>query len=320
MKNSKACTMSYTKDKCGKEMLLKDGKFQVMMEWEKPYMEACIDALQPFGDVLEVGFGCGYSATQIQKFKPHSHTIIECNPIVAEKARLWAAQYPNVHIIEGTWQETFSSLGVFDAIFFDDYPLESPEQIDDLEREGRKSNTLLQEGSRLLQETRKQFPFLEETIYTDADLNELVDHCLKDKQLSFHHLYHFLEELCMRKQISVEQKNRVINCLEQEGIRVIESESLQSCTEQLFDFHGPNERLLTFLQEALNNHMRKGSRFSCFLSSSTSKYLDSKFVDAIICNPCLDYTEKTIQIEVPPNCDYYSGNEALVIVITRPVE
>jgi len=29
-------------------------------------------------DVLEIGFGCGYSASRIQSFKPRSHTIIEC--------------------------------------------------------------------------------------------------------------------------------------------------------------------------------------------------------------------------------------------------
>ena len=57
----------YKIDEHGKEILLQDNKNQVMMEWEKPYMEACIDKLQPKGDVLEIGFGMGYSATQIQK-------------------------------------------------------------------------------------------------------------------------------------------------------------------------------------------------------------------------------------------------------------
>ena len=66
----------YKIDEHGKEILLQDNKHQVMMEWEKPYMEACIDKLQPKGDVLEIGFGMGYSATQIQKYKPKSHTII----------------------------------------------------------------------------------------------------------------------------------------------------------------------------------------------------------------------------------------------------
>ena len=71
------CKMEYQRDEQGKEVLLKDGKFQVMMEWEKPYMHACIDALKPFGDVLEIGFGLGYSAERIQTYHPKSHTIIE---------------------------------------------------------------------------------------------------------------------------------------------------------------------------------------------------------------------------------------------------
>src|SRR5215471_10530852 len=114
------CKMEYVKDCLGQEMLLKDGQFQVMMEWEKPYMQACIDMLQPFGDVLEVGFGCGYSADHIQTYHPKSHTIIEYHPVVAAQARQWAKAYSNVTIIEDTWQSALSKLGVYDCIFFDD--------------------------------------------------------------------------------------------------------------------------------------------------------------------------------------------------------
>ena len=63
----------YKIDEYGKEILLQDDEHQVMMEWEKPYMEACIDKLQPKGDVLEIGFGMGYSATAIQKYKPKQY-------------------------------------------------------------------------------------------------------------------------------------------------------------------------------------------------------------------------------------------------------
>ena len=317
MRDETTCQMEYAKDEFGKEVLLKDGKFQVMMEWEKPYMEACIDALQPFGDVLEIGFGCGYSATRIQTFKPKSHTIIEFHPMVAQKARAWAEQYPNVTIVEGTWQNALSSLGVFDAIFFDDYPLESEEQMSSLEKEKEQSHALLQKGNQLVQEVDKALPFLKELVYADADLDELIGHFLKNKNLPVEHLSRFLNELQMRKQISAEQMNRVINRLQQEGISVMEASINPVAAQQKFNFRGPNERLLTFLQQALNGHMRKGSCFSCFLSSAASKYEDPKFVDAIICNPYLDYTEHTIEIDVPANCDYYSENQALVIVITK---
>ena len=77
----------YNIDKYNKEILLQDNKYQVMMEWEKPYMEACIDKLKPSGNVLEVGFGMGYSATQIQKYKPKSHTIIEMDKEVLKRLK-----------------------------------------------------------------------------------------------------------------------------------------------------------------------------------------------------------------------------------------
>ena len=118
----------YKIDRYGKEILLQDGKHQIMMEWEKPYMEACIDKLKPKGDVLEIGFGMGYSATQIQKYKPKSHTIIEMDKEVIKRLKKWAKNYDNINIIEGTWQKTLNTLGKFDEIFFDDYPLKFPER------------------------------------------------------------------------------------------------------------------------------------------------------------------------------------------------
>tara|TARA_R100000315_G_C5213356_1_gene127021 strand:- start:134 stop:970 length:837 start_codon:yes stop_codon:yes gene_type:complete len=121
--------LEYYEDDLGNDSLMQweDGySYQIMMKWEKPYMEACIDELKPTGDVLEIGFGMAYSATQIQKYKPKSHTIIECNPTVIEKAKKWAEGYPDsdIRIVEGTWQEKTETLGVFDQIFFDDYAVE----------------------------------------------------------------------------------------------------------------------------------------------------------------------------------------------------
>lgn len=52
-------SVQFTTDAFGKSLLLASNGFQVMMEWEKPYMEACVNKLKPFGRVLEVGFGLG---------------------------------------------------------------------------------------------------------------------------------------------------------------------------------------------------------------------------------------------------------------------
>ena len=124
----------YTFDEGKKELLLSANKAQVMMEWEKPYMEACIDKLEPSGDVLEIGFGLGYSANRIQSYKPKSHTIIECDPVVLQKLETWAEDKKNVIIVKGKWQTKLSELGIFDEIFMDDYPLEITEKSGDIER------------------------------------------------------------------------------------------------------------------------------------------------------------------------------------------
>ena len=113
------------KDKNTKELLLDssfDGKpFQVMMEWEKPYMKKLVENLKPKGNVLEIGFGLGYSSSEIQKYNIKSHTIIE--PAVIEDLKSWSKkQKHKVNIVKGYWQKELKNLGKFDSIFFDDAP------------------------------------------------------------------------------------------------------------------------------------------------------------------------------------------------------
>ena len=113
------------KDKNNKELLLDpffNGKpFQVMMEWEKPYMKKLVKNLKPKGDVLEIGFGLGYSASEIQKYNIKSHTIIE--PAVIKDLKFWSKkQKHKVNIVKGYWQKELKNLGKFDSIFFDDAP------------------------------------------------------------------------------------------------------------------------------------------------------------------------------------------------------
>lgn len=125
---------TFETDENNDEVLLSKDQDQVMMEWEKPYMEASIDFLQPKGNVLEIGFGCGYSASQILKHPIKSYTVVECDGVVIKKAKEWAKKYNTpITIIEGTWQEKLHSLGVFDEIYFDDFPLNINEKSSQLE-------------------------------------------------------------------------------------------------------------------------------------------------------------------------------------------
>lgn len=307
------CNMDYVKDVKGEEMLLKEGKFQVMMEWEKPYMEACIDALQPFGDVLEIGFGCGYSASHIQTYFPKSHTIIEFHPLVIQKAKRWASHYTNIHLVENTWQEALSSLGVFDAIFFDDYPLESESQMKSLHEAGEQSSLWVKKSQELLSSVQEMVPTLTEVQYQDCDL---LDFLHMQKGSDPIGLLNFFNELVLSGQISLQQKERMEKIMLTDGL-ILQDQIISKERISPFAFKRKRDRLFTFLEECLTSHMRKGSRFSCFLNDPTSKYEDKLWFDKIITNPFLDYEERRIPVEVPKHCDYYSAKEALVISITK---
>lgn len=133
MKNNfnKSFSHKYTKDFYGKDILVgydeKLGGYyhQIMMEWEIEYMKTCIEKLNPFGDVLEVGFGMGYSANEIQKYNITSHTIIECDPVVFEKALKWSKTQKNkTKIIFGKWEDVYKNLAKFDCFFYDTYDIE----------------------------------------------------------------------------------------------------------------------------------------------------------------------------------------------------
>ncbi|TMW68441.1 hypothetical protein Poli38472_005909 [Pythium oligandrum] len=124
---------AYGRDEHGKAIVWSSQGQQVMMEWEKAYMEACVDALgvRSTDRVLEIGFGLAYSATQIQTYRPASHTIIECDQAGIQQAQAFAeanGQEREVVVVQGTWQAMLPTLGTFDCVFFDDYPLPELEE------------------------------------------------------------------------------------------------------------------------------------------------------------------------------------------------
>ncbi|MES2121644.1 MAG: hypothetical protein V4492_02560 [Chlamydiota bacterium] len=318
MKSSASCKMEVGKDEEGKEILLKDGKFQVMMEWEKPYMQACIDALKPFGSVLEIGFGLGYSATHIQSYNPSSHTIVEYHPDIAHLARSWASSHPGATIVEDTWQNALSQLGVFDCIFFDDYPLYDEGQMREMEQQTERSSHLLKQGESLVQEVHAALPFLREIQYTDENLEELFRGAPLQTKAQSLHLAQFLSELKANGQITGIQSEKCTERL-MEG-KLIDKRDIAEHVKREEKVCRPDDRLFIFLKQCLSKHMRNGSRFSCFLSSPASKFDDDKFFEEVIANPFLDYQEERIHIDVPSHCDYYHGTEALVITITKRCE
>ncbi|HEY2810749.1 MAG TPA: hypothetical protein VGJ00_05120 [Rhabdochlamydiaceae bacterium] len=308
------CSMEYVTDSLGREVLLKEGRYQVMMEWEKPYMQACINALRPFGDVLEVGFGCGYSATHIQTYQPKSHTIIEYHPTIAERARFWAKDYSHVTIIEDTWQNALPKLGVYDCIFFDDYPLESPEYFEELEKQVSGSSSLLKEGQEFLFQVEKQLPFLTSLKYSRQDIEDLLAQ-LSQNNPDGKQLHCFLEELKQREQITPELCRQMQQLLVERGwLSKTESEKMLVSS---MPARKPQERLMRFLSQCLAHHMRKGSRFSCFLSDPLAPWENERFFHDIIANPHIEYREQHLDVDVPENCTYYAKDKALVITVEK---
>lgn len=104
---------------------LEIGGWQVMQRWEAPIMRtmaAIVAGSQ--GDVLEVGFGLGISASYIQSFRPRTHIIIEAHPDVARRARQWRQnQRGAITIVEGYWEEVAPNIaGPFAGILFDPFP------------------------------------------------------------------------------------------------------------------------------------------------------------------------------------------------------
>ena len=71
------------------------------------------------GNVLDIGFGMGFSANKMSELADH-YTCIEINPQIGSVALEWAKDKPNVDIIIGDWIDVIPKLErKFDGIFMD---------------------------------------------------------------------------------------------------------------------------------------------------------------------------------------------------------
>jgi predicted O-methyltransferase YrrM len=105
---------------------------QVMQDWEAPLMRAMAEIVtESHGDVLELGFGMGISATYIQEFGVRSYTVVEYNDGVAEYFERWRQQYPgrDIKMIRGRWHDVTDQLGTYDGVFFDTVPSNEEEYM-----------------------------------------------------------------------------------------------------------------------------------------------------------------------------------------------
>jgi guanidinoacetate N-methyltransferase len=125
----------------------------IMEDWQRPLMAAMAEiAARSRGDLLEVGFGRGISASLIQEHGVRSHTLIECNPTIAARFEQWRARYPNseIRLVPGRWQDVIGELGEFDSIFFHTYALSEEESIDLLSESVTFAEHFFEEAARHL--------------------------------------------------------------------------------------------------------------------------------------------------------------------------
>ncbi len=308
--------MKYAKDEFGKDILLKDDSLQVMMEWEKPYMEACIDVLKPHGDVLEIGFGLGYSSDQIQKHHPKSHTIIECDPAVIQKAKDWAKKYPNTIIVEGTWQDKLQQVKVFDTIFFDDYAPLSLDELKQLQDQAENSQKVVQEVQKLTNSISESLDHFKGIKFSDTQIEEFVNQILKRPNVHPEQITDFLQQMSDRGHITPQQSAKYAK--EVKAKQKGEAEPREDLQLDWINKRATTiDRFLIFVEACLDQHMRTGSRLSAFMSSADSKLQHKDFKERILSRKDVKYSEKKIPINVPKNCRYFEGNEALVMVIEK---
>ena len=106
---------------------------EIMEDWQIPIMKAMAKVVtETQGDVLEIGFGRGVSATFIQKLGVKSHTIIEFSDnVIKNFYEPWERCYPDkdIKLVHGMWQDVVDGVGVYDGIFFHTYPVTEDEFI-----------------------------------------------------------------------------------------------------------------------------------------------------------------------------------------------
>lgn len=261
-----------------------------MTAWQKPYLTAWIDAIAPHGDVLQIGFGNGHVASQIQKHNPKSHTIVEGDPKTSGEAKAWAAQFPHVSIIADRWQTAFSFLGIFDTILLDDCSLVDPETIARRHEEAHKA---LHRGKELASMVEKELPNLMRIHYSDADIDDFFQQV---GSTSRQEASRFMHELKSRGQISQEQYARALH-----------KHSLEACEDRMPAPKG--DPLFNLLQKCLKDHMRAGSCLSSISADTLSRYENPSFFEHVITNPQLDFREERLVLD--------PSHETLLIFIKK---
>ena len=119
----------------GEEILQIEG-FEIMREFEKPYMEELARiATQHGGRILNVGYGLGLIDEAIEKQRTkrplQHHHIVELNAQVTARAQQWRSQQTSadsIFIHSMSWEQALEEFAQqhiqFDSVIYDAFPLD----------------------------------------------------------------------------------------------------------------------------------------------------------------------------------------------------
>ncbi len=106
---------------------------QVMQAWEHRIMQAMAAAItETHGDILEIGFGMGISATYICDADVRSYTVVEPNSGVMRALDDWSKGYPDtpIKVLKGFWQDVAGDFEQYDGVLFDPYFVADPGTVE----------------------------------------------------------------------------------------------------------------------------------------------------------------------------------------------
>ena len=275
------------------------------MFWEEELMKECVGMLGPKGDVLEVGFGSGFGANEIQAVAPKSHTIVESHKGVADRARFWADGFKGTKIVEGPWQKNLASLGKYDAIFIDDYPLEQETGIISSPALPHSEVDRSKEAS--LQSQVNEVAPLAKMKISKTDIETMLAGA---EAMEPEYLLNFLYEM---------RKTGVLNDADlsyafEKGIAMgkFSKEVCETFKAEQLAGHDYN-RLFTFMNECVKDHLNAGGVIVTYLDDPSFKKKNPelfKIAGATV-------TEKMVAVKRPEHNLFFPTNQALILKVQK---
>jgi hypothetical protein len=273
-------------------------------EWEKPYMEAWVNILKPHGDVLEIGFGSGWASHYIEEHKPKSQTLIEADSATAGKVK---TNHPKIKIIEGEWQDQLPKLGTFDTIFSDSYTRYTKKDVSSMKSNIKKIKQRIAELEKMRQGLADQLKKFAGISMSDQQLDELKQHIDQRGDVTPADIHSFLETLVLQRNVTSSQAKAFLK-----KYQIPEASPAEPAPASFLA-----DPFLLFVHTCLNHHMKKGSRLSCYINHAAFKEWEVNFKNYLLARGDIRYEERTVAVQVPSDCNYCAGNQALFFVIEK---